>query len=192
MLGSGLFEKDVDVTGNDIRTSSDTMSGKFLHLMGIGNIDNTRSPHVLELSAKGLLPSNTNSNSAFGVAMTSNEFKDGAKAMYHGKANAAQGLDLLVTSYAYRGATYGQQKEMLRRSMDIYKNYMKTTTYATSERIQNERYAKELFKLVNDTEFVEVNPEDPDYIKNVRTEAELRSADNKVALQKFKKELNIK
>ena len=80
MIGAGLFEKDVDVTGNDIRVSSDTMSGKLLHLLGIGNMDNTRSPHVLELASKGLLPSNTNSNSIFGVKMTSNEFKDGVKA----------------------------------------------------------------------------------------------------------------
>jgi hypothetical protein len=188
MVGAGLFEKDVDVTGNDVRVSSDTMSGKFLHLLGIGNLDNTKSPHVMELARLGLIPSNTNSNEIFGVKMTANTFKAAMKDMYHGEADAGAGLDAIVTSDAYRGATKGVRIEWMTRAMNAYKAYTLRTMFGATDSLQNEKYVKDLFKMFHDAKHTPINPEDEDYIKSLRTDKELSSGENPVNIDKFKKE----
>jgi hypothetical protein len=192
-IGGGIYEQDIDVAGNDIRSYSDTLAGKFLHLIGVGNRDHTQEPYVQELVDLGLLPNNTNSNHIHGVPMNSTEFKEHSKAMYHGNADAAAGLNKLVTSEDYRNILNDTaRKDVLRQALEVYKNYQKSITFSKNTRLQNEAYVRELFKLTQAyAPATKLETTTADKAKASARRKVALDSKNKVNLRTFKDHYNI-
>jgi len=191
MVGAGLYEQDIDIAGNDVRSYSDTMVGKFLHMVGVGNTDHSMEPYVLEGVALGEFANNMNSNKVHGEKMTTNEYKASRKEMYHGTANAAEGLNRLVTSAAYKGITSDTvRKEVFSQALDVYKAYVNEITFAGSSRLQHEAYISSMFDIIVRTKGMKLDYGSDSYYKDVRMRKEDTNKDNAVTRRNFKEFLN--
>jgi hypothetical protein len=192
MVGAGLFEQDVDVAGNDIRAYSDTLSGKFLHLMGVGNMNNSADPYVNEGIAAGAFANNTSSHVIHGVKMTSNEYKKYSQELYHGQGNASKWLNMLVRSDAYMNLSSDEQrKEMYTRTLNIHKAYQKEITFTGSSRMREEKHWNDIMETFTLTRKMQINPEDPDYIRTLGIRKQQNNLQNEVTRRDLKEELGI-
>lgn len=146
------FTNDKDILGRDVRKYSNTLSGKALHLLGIGNSTAHMDEVTNELVRHNLLPTTKTGRTVEGVALTGSERRQLDEAAYQGSGDLNQILNSAVNSNTYQLLSRSAQKRYLQQLMESSVSLVKDELYASSGRIQLEKQAKDLFKFITETQ----------------------------------------
>jgi hypothetical protein len=190
-VGFGSYDTDVNVIGGDIRKYDDTLSGRFLHMLGIGNSKATDQPYVVEMLKHKALPQSTSGRTIEGVPLTRNKYKDMAKRLYHGKLDLDGALNKLVHSKLYGNADTETRGRMLKHAIGIREKFLKNVIFSEDPGLQQKAYERQLFKMMQSQQVVKPDFGSEEYYINARQEAILNDPKNPITIQKFKEAFNI-
>jgi hypothetical protein len=189
-IGGGVYETDIDMVNNDVRASSDTIVGRAMHFMGLGNMDHTDEPWVQELVDFKMLPRNWNSNMIEGVPMSQQQMKKYTRKLYAHNGRAQEGLNQLVTSDAYLSIENDLDKKgVLTQALNVYKEYAKALTVEEDANLQHKIYMKKLFDIaMRNRKSPELGKTVGERVRGSTLRKAMSDTKNKVLLKEYMKE----
>ena len=195
-VGLAEYEEDLDVLGGPAVKHGEGLNKRFLHLIGVTNVDQSSSPGVLELFKHGVISQNASGHSVKGlngsVKISRNQWKDLQRELFHGEINMRGELDRLVKTPFYRSLAVGQQETLLKQTLRHNQEFLKARLYNKDQKLQHKDYINGLMKVWRDNKVLDEPRNEAERYDNLVKQRALLKENNKAVLKDFEAILGVK